>query len=473
MIIFIVGVYKGGTSWATELVEEMGYNSVVDRVATQQGNSRVYDIRESYEVNCLNNEIINEICGNDDPSNVFYCNWEQAMKHELSEPLRNKISDFCLSRNNAFVVKDPRFIFTLRFWQDEVKNYRTIFVRRPSEEIAKSLEKDEWSVSKLKQGALETAKLLNYSLSWRIALNNKEGCRLQYKWNKYNYKVKRIIYNYLKGEERRFYPTSIYFLEYYKQGKELQDEYARYTPNNRGVWNELFSVDSQEDADYLILQDKTQESISDIKKIMFFGREPQHVYLHEAPETVNYRYHHHYGNCHLPAIWWLDYTYDQLKDLEPPVKTKDFSLIDSGKVYLSGHLNRVNFIKQLRNEISVDCYGRAHKELPGRDKSGGLLPYRYSLAIENGVTDHYFSEKITDCFLMWTIPFYYGCKKLENYFPADSFIRIDIDKPEEAIDIIKQELSSNNYKNRLSAIAEARELVLDRYSLWATIANHV
>ena len=56
--------------------------------------------------------------------------------------------------------------------------------------------------------------------------------------------------------------------------------------------------------------------------------------------------------------------------------------------------------------------------------------------MENAVIPDYWTEKIADCFLAWTLPIYYGCPNLEDYFPEKSFIRIDIEKPEEAIDSI-------------------------------------
>ena len=39
------------------------------------------------------------------------------------------------------------------------------------------------------------------------------------------------------------------------------------------------------------------------------------------------------------------------------------------------------------------------KSLPERDKQEGLLEYKYYLAIENGKTDHYFSEEILNALL--------------------------------------------------------------------------
>ena len=43
--------------------------------------------------------------------------------------------------------------------------------------------------------------------------------------------------------------------------------------------------------------------------------------------------------------------------------------------------------------------------------------YMFTIAIENTSHDHYFTEKIVNPLLYDTIPLYWGCKKIEEYFP--------------------------------------------------------
>ena len=43
--------------------------------------------------------------------------------------------------------------------------------------------------------------------------------------------------------------------------------------------------------------------------------------------------------------------------------------------------------------------------------------YMFTIAIENTSHDHYFTEKIVNPFMYHTIPLYWGCKKIEEYFP--------------------------------------------------------
>ncbi len=106
------------------------------------------------------------------------------------------------------------------------------------------------------------------------------------------------------------------------------------------------------------------------------------------------------------------------------------SCISSGLKQLSGHRLRFDFVEKLQTQFpGIDFFGRGDNFI--EDKMDGLLAYRYSIAIENSSQPHYFTEKINDCFLSYTVPFYYGCKNIGRYFPEKSFIRIDItDMPE-------------------------------------------
>ncbi len=142
-------------------------------------------------------------------------------------------------------------------------------------------------------------------------------------------------------------------------------------------------------------------------------------------------------------------------------KIKHLSCIVSDLHILKGQRKRLEFIQKCMDHgLKYDLMGKGIH--PVDDKWEGLASYRYSLAIENKFIPHYFTEKINDCFLARTIPVYYGCPDLEDYFPAGSFVRIDINKPGEALKIIEG-LDEAEYLKRLPDLEKARDLVLDRY----------
>jgi hypothetical protein len=134
-------------------------------------------------------------------------------------------------------------------------------------------------------------------------------------------------------------------------------------------------------------------------------------------------------------------------------------------------MKRLSFLRflQKENSFDIDLFGRAVRYI--EDKWDGLEPYRYSLAIENSSSNDYWTEKLADCFLAWSIPFYYGCINLEDYFPEESFIRIDIDDPEKSIEKVMAVIEADDWEKRIPAITKARNRVLYDYQLFPHLAK--
>jgi hypothetical protein len=125
----------------------------------------------------------------------------------------------------------------------------------------------------------------------------------------------------------------------------------------------------------------------------------------------------------------------------------------------------------MRSKIEFDLFGLGFA--PIKDKWDGLAPYQYSFAVENFRNPYYWSEKIADCFLAWTMPIYDGCSRISEYFPAESFIQIDINDPGAAVAKIREAISSDLWYRNLDAINEARKLVLNRHQLFPFCAREI
>ncbi len=173
-----------------------------------------------------------------------------------------------------------------------------------------------------------------------------------------------------------------------------------------------------------------------------------------------------------PALpWHVNRTFDELTTCSVPEKTRPLSWVVGNARSLPGHLTRLAFLRALQatRGLDIDLFGRAVQ--PIADKWDGLAPYRYSIAAENTVWPDYWTEKVADCFLAWTVPLYHGCGNLEKYFPADSFIRIDIDEPRRAIATIESVLRDDDWHRRLPAIAEARRRVLYQHQIFPHLSK--
>lgn len=259
--------------------------------------------------------------------------------------------------------------------------------------------------------------------------------------------------------------------------KDMTDWYKKQTPKNKGFWANFECTYNKNEANYIIMQDVTSENI-DKTKTIFFGKEPNHIAKHRCNNCLK-EFHHEKGNTWMPQVWWLDFTYDELIKLKPE-KTKNLSVINSIKQSTIGHRKRVSLINKLAKKYpkELDVWGsitngRTNKKpfktkLPPKNKKEGILPYRYHLTIENGSSPFYFSEKIVDPLLCWSMPIYWGCKNIDKFLPKGSYINIDINKPgieDEIIEISKSTLFEEN----IDYIAEARDLMLNKYNLWPTI----
>ena len=128
-------------------------------------------------------------------------------------------------------------------------------------------------------------------------------------------------------------------------------------------------------------------------------------------------------------------------------KTKLVSAISSTKAMVPGHTTRLEFIASIQDK--VDLFGRGIREIPS--KLDGLKDYKFSVAIENAVDINYFTEKITDCFLTGTIPIYYGCPNIEEFFDINGIITFNT---QEELNQILNSLTPELYESKLESVKE-------------------
>jgi hypothetical protein len=78
-----------------------------------------------------------------------------------------------------------------------------------------------------------------------------------------------------------------------------------------------------------------------------------------------------------------------------------------------------------------------------------LFDSMFHIAIENTSIKNYFSEKIIDCFQTKTVPIYYGCKNIEEYFNIEGIYTAN---SLQTIISICNQLTSGLYEKLLPAI---------------------
>ena len=131
-------------------------------------------------------------------------------------------------------------------------------------------------------------------------------------------------------------------------------------------------------------------------------------------------------------------------------KSKLTSFIYSQKQFLEGHKMRYQIAEFLKTkDFAVDSFG--HGCNPIEKKADALKDYCFSIAVENSSADNYFTDKILDCFVTGTVPVYWGCPNVFDYFNKDGILYFS---SLSELDEIMKNLSYEKYEQMQPVILE-------------------
>lgn len=140
-------------------------------------------------------------------------------------------------------------------------------------------------------------------------------------------------------------------------------------------------------------------------------------------------------------------------------KTAMCSLIASEKAKLPGHKLRHSVADWTRKTgQEVEIMGRGYK--PFDKKSDGLARYRYSLVFENAQEENYFTEKLVDALLCETVPIYWGCPNIAEFFDTSAMV---ICETMADIQQAVAQMSEADYAARSPALKRARDVAASTY----------
>ena len=280
--------------------------------------------------------------------------------------------------------------------------------------------------------------------------------------------------------------------------------WMRQFPQNKLTWGNCKFIFDEESAEYdwLVVYDdlppaKTERFSKRIEKIrcnprntLLVTSEPstikvygskylnqfEHVLTTQEPWAIKhknaihsqcgYRWFYGVGSNHLK-------TYDELALKIPNQKTKTISTVCSDKKQKNTvHHQRFLFTTKLKEAIpELEIYGHGVRNLD--DKSDAIDQFKYHIVIENVSNKDHWSEKLADAFLGHSLPFYYGCTNVFDYFPANSLVLIDPYDIQKSIEIIKDTIKSNLYDKNIEKINYARNLILNSYNFFAVVSSIV
>ncbi len=259
---------------------------------------------------------------------------------------------------------------------------------------------------------------------------------------------------------------------------------------------QFFIGDDTEEADFWIVQGKGSHKIEKCRvapeNVIFLATEPRSIlvypneYLQQFGHICTCQDNISHPNTHLGQAvlpWFVGYKwdkeegysfsldYDILSSSPCPQKTKLISVITSDKAFTQGHIDRIRFVEKLKAYYGdqLDVFGRGICDFD--DKWDVLAPYKYHISIENSSQKYYWTEKISDCYLAETFPFYYGCTNLADYFDKESFIYIDINNFEQSVKAIDQAINTNRFERSQQLLHTCKQQVLNEYNMFEHLAH--
>lgn len=154
------------------------------------------------------------------------------------------------------------------------------------------------------------------------------------------------------------------------------------------------------------------------------------------------------------------------KTINNSKKSKLISAICSNKVQTEYHRKRQEFLNKLKEDLpELDCFGKS-VDNPITYKDEALRDYKFTIAIENGISLDYWTEKISDPILALTQPIYCGAQNINSYFKEIDVI--DINDYDRSLITIKKVIEKGYDQHKM---IENRKILLSKYNIEQIIVD--
>jgi hypothetical protein len=152
-------------------------------------------------------------------------------------------------------------------------------------------------------------------------------------------------------------------------------------------------------------------------------------------------------------------------------KEYKISSITGTKNYGPGHSLRVDlFARQTEFPLPHTAF-RSGRGSPPSIHSGPVLGdsklplfdgFQFALVIENSRQHNYFTEKLCDCLITKTIPVYYGCPNIDEYFDTRGWVILDSESVDDALR--KMKILTPEWYSTHMATVEANAIEVLKYT---------
>ncbi len=219
-----------------------------------------------------------------------------------------------------------------------------------------------------------------------------------------------------------------------------------------------------------------QKTFNDVKNIKVFGYDSNNYFPNEiVEETIAHMF---YGST---GPWQEGWNFWNYKNLTNTVFEKNKNICSfvsnrglNDESYISGCLygERIGLVKGIHDKTPyVDFYGwgdDSNLKPHTNSKGNTMKDYKFCLTIENSSENYYVSEKFYDCILTNTIPIYYGCKNIENFWNEKGYILLDsISDHKYVLEKLKwiNENSEEIYKQMLPELLKMKKRYFEEFNI--------
>jgi glycosyl transferase, family 25 len=216
-----------------------------------------------------------------------------------------------------------------------------------------------------------------------------------------------------------------------------------YPTNNTSLYCDLLNIPSGNDVSIFVsIEPEAIVNATDwlidhyrhFKYILTYNE----VILQKCPNAIKYTF---------GTSWIKEADY---QNIDTSLKNFKVSTVVGFKNWTSGHVLRHQLYQRQEEFTKFPLYVYRSNHIPRlQDISNNLLlpddnklnlfkEFQFSIAIENSQQPNYFTEKLMDCLITKTIPIYWGCPNISEYFDTTGWIIFN------DIDDLKQKLSLLN-----------------------------
>jgi hypothetical protein len=279
--------------------------------------------------------------------------------------------------------------------------------------------------------------------------------------------------------------------------KEWSNMYSSDSDSDKASWENIvmtFTKDPREIDYYVIINSPPTDEHYEPKKTIVFQMEPWVAdpvkkwgvktwgeWAEPDPQKFFKVFTH---KTHLNNVQWqIDYPfYNKDKPIIMANKQDKIATICSQKNFDEGHLLRNNFIRFIDTVTAnntIEVWGRENYHsfqsykgcVPEDNKYNVYANYKYVLAVENNCERNYATEKIWESILCEALCFYWGCPNLEEYIDPRAFVRLPLEDPALALQIVQQAIKEDWWSQRIEVIKQMKAKILHELGFFPLIKS--